>query len=211
MQKKLGAGVVRRRGLGSILSKQFPKVIKAAENLLDDSAADDPKLKRLIKDQFNIKLRCHVNPRRLKTLKEEELPKGMTSLTPRGTLRCQAGLEMDYRGKRQGIGYYYGPPSDEQIHISCQSCPLKLQCCNKGNTCGRHVIIPFAKLSHISPDDPPMAKRFQKLMKKRPSVERMIYRLKCTLGDRYLSKRGNPNYQASLDKAMLTLHLVIRL
>lgn len=194
-----------------ILNKQFPEITEAAENLLDDSAADDPKLKSAVEKQFGIKLRCHVNPRRRKTLKEDELPKGMVSLTPSGTLRCQAGLEMDYQGKRQGSGYYYGPPRDKQNHGSCESCPLKLQCCNKTNTWGRHVIIPFAKLPNISPDDPPMAKRFQKLMKKRPSVERMIYRLKCTLGDRYLSKRGNPNYQASLDKAMFALHLIIRL
>ncbi len=190
-----------------IHNKHFPKVTKAAKNLLDDSAADDPTLKRVVENLFGIKLRCHVNPRRRKTLKEEELPKGMASLTPNGTLRCDADLEMDYRGKRQAVGYYYGPPRDEQNHNFCESCPLKSQCCHKTNTDGRHVIIPFAKLPNISTDDPPMAKRFQKLMKKRPSVERMIYRLKCTLGDRYLSKRGNSNYQASL----VALHLIIPL
>jgi len=194
-----------------ILKKHFPEVAKTAKNLLDDSAADDPKLKRLVEKKFGIKLRCHINPRRRKTLKEKELPKGMASLTPNGTLRCKDDLEMDYQGKRQGIGYYYGPPRDEQNRVSCESCPFQSQCCHKTNTCGRHVIIPFAKLPNISQDDPPMAKRFQKLMKKRPSVERMIYRLKCTLGDRYLSKRGNLNYQASLDKAMLALHLIIQL
>jgi len=193
------------------LQSNFPQVVEKAENLLDDSAADDPKIKKAVKDQFGLDLRCPVNPRRRKTLTHKELPKAMASLTPTGTLRCLADKEMDYLGVRLNHGYYYGPPRDELHQISCATCPLKPQCCHADNTKGRHVTIPFDKLPAISPEDPPMAKRFKKLMKKRPAVERMIYRLKCTLGDRYLSKRGNHNYQASLDKAMLVLHLLLRL
>ncbi|CAB1081580.1 hypothetical protein D1AOALGA4SA_9230, partial [Olavius algarvensis Delta 1 endosymbiont] len=36
--------------------------------------------------------------------------------------------------------------------------------------------------------DPPMAKRFKAIMTRRPSVERMIKRLKCDLGDDRLKK-----------------------
>jgi hypothetical protein len=194
----------------SLLNKHLPKVVEKAENLLDDSAADDPKLKEAIRKTFQLDLRCHVNPRRRKTLGSDDLPKGMLSLTATGTLRCQAGHEMTYRCIRQGLGYYYDSPTDELQKDLCSSCPFKPECCHMDNTKGRNVIIPFDKLPAISPQDPPMAKRFQTLMKKRPSVERMIYRLKCTLGDRYLSKRGNHNYQASLDKAMLAFHLLLR-
>ncbi len=35
-------------------------------------------------------------------------------------------------------------------------------------------------------------------MSRRPSVERMIKRLKCDLGDDRLSKRGNESFQAYL-------------
>jgi len=194
----------------SLLNDHFPKVVETAENLLDDSAADDPKLKDAVKKTFQLDLRCHVNPRRRKTLTSDDLPKGMLSLTATGTLRCQAGHEMTYRCIRQGLGYYYDSPTDELQKDVCSSCPFKPECCHIDNAKGRNVIIPFGKLPAISPEDPPMARRFQTLMKKRPSVERMIYRLKCTLGDRYLSKRGNHNYQASLDKAVLVFHLLLR-
>jgi len=194
-----------------LLKKLFPEVAEEAVNLLDDSAADDPKLKASVKEQFDVTLRCPVNPRRSKTLKADQLPKAMISLTPRGILRCIAGHEMEYLGSRtSSSSFCYGPPCDEQGKIKCNDCPLKSECCHTDNSNGRHVNIPFGKLSNISFEDPPMAKRFQKLMKKRPSVERMIYRLKCILGERYLSKRGNQNYQATLDKSMLVLHLLLR-
>ena len=118
---------------------------------------------------------------------------------------------MGYLGVRtSSSSFCYGPPRDEEGEIKCNDCPFKSECCHTDNSNGRHVNVPFSKLSNISSEDPPMAKRFQQLMKKRPSVERMIYRLKCILGDRYLSKRGNQNYQATLDKSMLVLHLLLR-
>ena len=55
-----------------------------------------------------------------------------------------------------------------------------------------------------------MAKRFKAIMRRRPSVERMIKRLKCDLGDDRLSKRGNDSFQASLDKTVISYHLLIR-
>jgi hypothetical protein len=55
-----------------------------------------------------------------------------------------------------------------------------------------------------------MAKRFKAIMTRRPSVERMIKRLKCDLGDDRLSKRGNDSFQAYLDKTMISYHLLIR-
>ncbi|MES9858980.1 MAG: hypothetical protein ABW166_20620 [Sedimenticola sp.] len=47
-------------------------------------------------------------------------------------------------------------------------------------------------------------------MIRRPSVERMIKRLKCDLGDDRLSKRGNDSFQAYLDKTLTSYHLLIR-
>ena len=55
-----------------------------------------------------------------------------------------------------------------------------------------------------------MAKRFKAIMRRRPSVERMIKRLKCDLGDDRLSKRGNESFQAYLDKTMIAYHLLLR-
>jgi hypothetical protein len=65
-------------------------------------------------------------------------------------------------------------------------------------------------LTHIDPSDPPMARRFQAIMTRRPTVERLIKRLRCDLGDDPLSKRGNGSFQAYLDKTMISYHLLIR-
>ncbi|MES9858938.1 MAG: hypothetical protein ABW166_20410 [Sedimenticola sp.] len=55
-----------------------------------------------------------------------------------------------------------------------------------------------------------MAKRFKAIMTHRPSVECMIKRLKCDLGDDRLSQRGNDSFQAYLDKTAISYHLLIR-
>jgi hypothetical protein len=55
-----------------------------------------------------------------------------------------------------------------------------------------------------------MAKRFKAIMARRPSVERMIKRLKCDLSDDRLTKRGNDSFQAYLDKTMIAFHVLLR-
>ncbi|CAB1079492.1 hypothetical protein D1AOALGA4SA_7203, partial [Olavius algarvensis Delta 1 endosymbiont] len=64
---------------------------------------------------------------------------------------------------------------------------------------GRIAQVSFDMLAHIDSQDPPMAKRFKAIMTRRPSVERMIKRLKCDLGDDRLKKRSNASFQAYLD------------
>ncbi len=194
------------------MSTHFPEVMDGADRLLDDSAADSDALKEQIQRDFGLEVNCSVNPGRRKNLGAGELPAGMEKLTPAGYLYCQAGHEMDYLGTRNSDGtYIYGPPVKNGDEVGCDECPLREQCCRKNNSKGRHVTVPFQSLPHISPETPPMAKRFKERMKKRPAVERMIYQLKCRLGDRYLHKRGNHNYQATLDKSMFAFHLLIRL
>ncbi|MBF0538706.1 MAG: hypothetical protein HQL03_10690 [Nitrospirae bacterium] len=55
-----------------------------------------------------------------------------------------------------------------------------------------------------------MAKRFKAILSRRTSIERMIKRLKCDLGNDRLSKRGNTSFQAYLDKTMIAFHLLLR-
>jgi len=195
--------------IGSLefMRMNFPNVLNYANSLLDDSAADVFKLKNEVKDEFNLTLNCTVNPKGIKTLTSESLPKGMEKLTPRGVLICQNDCEMQYNGIREEhqVYIYSAPCVDGQS--ACSQCPFKDECCNNNNNTGRVATIPFSKLPHILPENPPMRESFKKLMKKRPSVERMIYKLKCRLGERYLHKRGNCNFQATLDKSMIALHL----
>jgi len=92
----------------------------------------------------------------------------------------------------------------------CVGCPERARCCKRTTQSGRTITVAFDTLAHIDPNDPPMAKRFKAIMSRRPSVERMIKRLKCDLGDDRLSKRGNESFQAYLDKTMISYHLLIR-
>lgn len=194
------------------MKTHFPELMNNAEYLLDDCAADSDILKQRIFNSFGLEVNCSVNPKRRKTIGAEDLPKGMQKLTPAGYLYCQAGHEMDFLGTRTGDGtFLYGPPRKNGNEICCRECPIREHCCRKNNSGGRRIAIRTGMLPHISPEAPPMAKRFQKRMKKRTAVERIIYRLKCRLGDRYLHKRGNHNYQATLDKSMFAFHLLIRL
>jgi len=82
--------------------------------------------------------------------------------------------------------------------------------CPQANSCGRTGNISYYLLPHIDETDPPMSKRLKAIMTKRPSVERMIKRLKCDLGDDRLTKRGNSALKAYLDKTLIAYHILLR-
>ena len=67
------------------------------------------------------------------------------------------------------------------------TCQHQVWCCPNAFT-GRTITVSFDRLPHIDPKDPPMAKRYKAIMSRRPSVERIIKRLKCDLGDDRLSR-----------------------
>jgi len=71
-------------------------------------------------------------------------------------------------------------------------------------------VIKLNMLPHIDQNDPPMAKRFKAIMTRRPSVERMIKRLKCDMSDDRLTKRNNESFQAYLDKTLIAFHILLR-
>ncbi len=56
-----------------------------------------------------------------------------------------------------------------------------------------------------------MARRHRAATKPRPSVERMIKRLKRDLGDPRLTKRGNDSFQACLGKTPCAFHVPLRI
>ncbi len=85
----------------------------------------------------------------------------------------------------------------------------KSECYPRAST-GRTITISFDLLPHIDSTDPPMAKRCKAIMTRRPSVERMIKRLKRDSGDDRLSKRGNAAFQAYLDMTMIAFHSLPR-
>ena len=141
----------------------------------------------------------------------ENLPRGIEKITPYGVPVCIAGYELDYKGVRyDSEKFIYEAPQQDHGPSVCVGCPKRAECCNRTTQSGRTITISFDTLPHINSNDPPMAKRFKAIMRRRPSVERMIKRLKCDLGDDRLSKRGNESFQAYLDKTMIAYHLLIR-
>lgn len=105
--------------------------------------------------------------------------------------------------------FIYQAPGKKDGSFVCMNCKHQIDCCPNSLT-GRMINISFDLLPHIDPNDPPMAKRFKAIMTRRPSVERMIKRLKIDMGDDRLSKRGNASFQAYLDKTMIAFHILLR-
>jgi hypothetical protein len=134
----------------------------------------------------------------------------MDKLTAYGNLVCNAGFEMGYKGARyQTEKFIYRAPLDANETSVCDSCSQKQMCCPNASN-GRVAEVSFNMLPHIDSQDPPMAKRFKAIMTRRPSVERMIKRLKCDLDDDRLKNRSNASFRAYLDKTMIAFHILLR-
>jgi len=188
----------------------YPDLATSINRVLYDSACDDAELKTRFKDALGVELKASFNPRRSKAT-TEALPRGIEKITPYGVPVCSAGHEMDYRGIRYDREkFIYEAPTQNDGTSVCVGCPERTECCNSSTQTGRTLTVSFDTLPQIDSNDPPMAKRFKAIMRRRPSVERMIKRLKCDLGDDRLSKRGNQSFQAYLDKTMIAYHLLIR-
>jgi len=190
--------------------RELPEIRTHIDTVIYDSACDDKDLKKKFDDKLGLKLKASLNPRRSKEV-TENLPRGIKKITPYGNVICIGGHEMDYKGMRyENEKFIYQAPTDEESGIVvCLSCPYREQCCCNALN-GRIINISFDLLPHINTEDPPMAKRFKAIMSRRPSVERMIKRLKCDLGDSRLTKRSNESFQAYLDKTMIAFHLLLR-
>jgi hypothetical protein len=188
----------------------YPALAGSVQRVLYDSACDDAELKQRFRDELGVELKASFNPRATKPI-TDSLPRGIQKITPYGAPICDAGYELDYQGIRYAneTFIYRAPLNDEGTSV-CLSCAQRTSCCNRSSQSGRTITVPFETLAHIDASDPPMAKRFKAIMTRRPSVERMIKRLKCDLGDARLSKRGNEAFQAYLDKTLIGYHLLLR-
>ena len=190
--------------------EEYPDLATSINRVLYDSACDDAELKARFKDELDVELKASFNPRRSKAT-TVNLPHGIAKIPPYEVPVCVAGYELDYQRIRYDREkFIYEAPRKEDGTSVCVGCPMRDECCNQSTQPGRTITVSFDTLPHIDPNDPPMAKRFKAIMRRRPSVERMIKRLKCDLGDDRLSKRGNESFQAYLDKTMIAYHLLIR-
>lgn len=188
----------------------YPDIEKSVSRVLYDSACDDMALKAEFESKFQVELKASINPRRKKDI-IKNLPRGMEKITPYGNPICLAGHVMDYKGTRyEAENFIYQAPLNELGKSVCTHCPQRINCCQSDATGSRTITVSFDLLPHIDSNDPPMAKRFKAIMKRRPAVERMIKRIKCDFSDERLTKRGNASFQAYLDKSLIAYHLLLR-
>jgi len=188
----------------------YPDVQSCVSHVLYDSACDDAELKKKFEVDYQVELKASLNPRRKKEV-TKGLPRGIDKITPYGNPICLEGHVMDYKGVRyEAEKFIYEAPQNELGQSVCAGCPQRSQCCNAQTKGSRIITVSFNLLPHIDSNDPPMAKRFKAIMRRRPSVERMIKRIKCDFSDERLAKRGNASFQAYLDKSLIAYHLLLK-
>lgn len=189
----------------------YPELDGQFTNVLADAAWDDTALKEQVEKRFGLSLKTPVNPRSIKPI-TQSLGRGMKSLSPAGTLTCHADREMPFQGaSHRRETFVYRAPRLDTGAVACHTCPVKATCCRSDNTNGRDAEIPFTMLPHIDPSDPPMARRFKAIIRRRTAVERAIKRVKLDFSDPQLSRRGNDAFQGHLDRSLIAFHWMLRL
>jgi len=187
---------------------RYPEVFGKLEIVLDDSALDDEGIRKQIKERFDIDLRVEPNARGRKAIRGD-LPRGIDRITAGGTPVCDAGFPFDLLGVRSETErFLFRAPDDAHGDPVCTGCSLRNGCIRV--TAGRrHLSLPFERLPFIDPEFPHLSKRFQRLMAKRPVIERIHKLMKFDYGSGQLTKRGTAAYQATLDKTLFAMHIVL--
>jgi len=187
---------------------RFPEVMAKLGVVLDDSALDDEAIRKELKDRFGIDLRVQPNHRGRKPILED-LPRGIDRITARGTPVCRAGFPFDLLGVRtQDARFLFCAPDDEQGVAVCAGCPDR-DGCLRDTAERRHLSIPLTRIPFLDPEFPHLSKRFHLLMAMRTVIERIHKLMKFDYGSHRLSKRGTLAYQATLDKTLFAMHVVL--
>jgi hypothetical protein len=190
------------------LFNRHPDLRGQVQRLLDDGAADDSKLKATVQELFGIEVLAPINPRRRQPIRDD-LPRGIDHLTPRGVPVCQAGYPFELLGFRKDTErFLFQAPQDNDGQWVCLACPQRTGC-YRGTSKGRVVTISPDRVPWLNRDFPQLSKRHAKAMARRTSIERLHKLMKCDLGDDQLTKRGNSEFQASLDKTLFAMHVLL--
>jgi hypothetical protein len=192
------------------LFSRHPDLRGQVKRLLDDGAADDSKLKATVQETFGIEVLAPINPRRRQPIRDN-LPRGIDHLTPRGVPVCQAGYPFDLLGFRKDTErFLFQAPQDGSGQSVCLECPQRAGC-YRGVWKGRVVTISPDRVPWLDRDFPQLSKRYARAMARRTSIERLHKLMKYDLGDDRLTKRGNSAFQASLDKTLFAMHVLLSL
>ena len=192
------------------LFARFPKLKGVVVGVLDDGAADDKELKDRVRRDYEMELVTSQNPRGRKAL-TKDLPRGVEKITPAGTPVCVAEYPMDFLGCRHTTGHFlFVAPDGADGRPVCEGCALKAQCCRPG-TERRQASVAFERLPWLDPVLPQLSRRFARLMAGRTVIERVHNLMKHVYGEPGLRKRGTASAQATLDKGLWAMHVVLAL
>jgi len=192
------------------VSRLYPEILEKVEILLDDSALDDQAISKQVKECYEIDLVVQPNPRGRKPIKED-LPRGIDHVTKAGTPVCRARFPFDFLGCRHEPGkFLFRAPDDAEGDPVCASCSEREGCLRRDGE-RRHLSIPFSRIPAINPEFSHLSRRFLKLMAMRTVIERIHKLMKFDYGNPRLTKRGTESFQATLDKTLLAMHLVVAL
>jgi hypothetical protein len=192
------------------LFTRHPELRTQVQRVLDDGAADDSKLKATVRDLFDIELLAPINPRRRQPIRDN-LPRGIDHLTPRGVPVCQAGYPFALLGFRKDTErFLFQAPQDSGGASVCLGCAQRVGC-YRGDSNGRVITISPDRVPWLDRDFPQLSKRYAKAMARRTAIERLQKLMKYDLGDDRLTKRGNGSFQASLDKTLFAMHVLLSL
>jgi len=186
----------------------YPELRGSVTTVLDDCAADDDGLKLQVREEFGLTLLAPINPRGRGEI-TKDLPRGIDHITPTGTPVCGEGYPFDLIGvRKEPEKFIFSAPHDAEGNAVCQTCPTSAGC-YRGNAGARRIEIDCARLPWIDVDFPQKSIRFRKLMANRTVIERLHKLMKYDFGGSELRKRGTKSFQATLDKTLLAMHLVI--
>jgi hypothetical protein len=191
-----------------LLARDFPEVIELLRHVLaDDAYQGNDEAVAQFGNQAQLSVPIH--PSRASKTKIAATYDGIDRFTPIGVPVCDAGHRFQMRGRDiLGERYIWVAPDDDTGASVCQSCAKLLTCLKKGTR--RHIRVDRFDFPQIDWEHPQHLVKNNKLYQRRTGVERAIKRLKVDLNAQKLTHRDGPRVQAHLDRALLSLHILIK-
>jgi hypothetical protein len=188
--------------------RRLPQLRGTIGVLLDDAAADDAGLKARVRKVFEIEVVASQNTRSRRAI-TKDLPRGIEKITPTGMPVCRAGLPLDLAGCCHTTGHFvFRAPDLEEGRSACGGCALREGCVRAGAE-RRHVRIAFDRLPWLDPALPQTSKTFARMAAARTVIERIHNLMKYEYGPPRLHQRGTASVQATLDKTLWAMHVVL--
>jgi hypothetical protein len=157
---------------------------------------------------FEIEVVASQNTRSRRSI-TKDLPRGIEKITPTGMPVCRAGLPLDLAGCCHTTGHFvFRAPDLEEGLSACGGCALREGCIRPGAE-RRHVRIAFDRLPWLDPALPQLSKTFARMAAARTVIERIHNLMKYEYGSPRLHQRGTASVQATLDKTLWAMHVVL--